>query len=158
MWEVLGYIIQYLVEQGGFWGLLVALALAWIAFREWSLAKKKKAAAVEETPKPNLLQEDTAIIKERQEDQIRFIEQNSERLNEVNQKLQDISLHIDNFVNINQSNSEKIEKLSEQLQQVNDERVEELKELLNSYNRTMNELALTLQKIKFVLQTRLGED
>lgn len=157
MWDIIDFIVKYLVEQGGIWGLLVALALAWIAFREWNLAKKKKSA-VEETPKPNSLQEDASIVKGRQEDQIRFIEQHSERLNEINQKLQDISLHIDNFVNINQSNNEKIERLSEQLQQVNDERVEELKELLNSYNRTMNELALTLQKIKFVLQTRLGKD
>lgn len=155
MWEIIDYIVKYLVELGGIWGLLIALALAWIAFREWNLAKRKKSKTVESKGQ---LEEDAAVIKERQEDQTRFIEQNSERLNEVNQKLQDISTHIDNFVNINKSNSEKIEKLTEQLQQVNDERIEELKDLLTSYNKTMNELALTLQKIKFVLKTRLGED
>lgn len=155
MWDILDYIVKYLVEQGGIWGLLVALALFWIGFREWGLIKnKKKVVEVTKDKK----EEDANIIKERQEDQIRYMEQNSEKLNDVSQKLQDISLHIDNFVNINESNNEKIEKLTEQLQQVNDERVEELKEILTSYNNTMNELAMTLQKIKFVLKTKLGED
>jgi hypothetical protein len=124
MWDILDYIVKYLVEQGGIWGLFVAIALIWIGYREWSLLKKKKNESEVVNKKPD---EDSNIIKERQEDQIRFMEQNSEKLTDVSQKLQDISLHIDNFVSINENNNEKIEKL-------------------------------TLQKIKFVLKTKLGED
>lgn len=156
MWDTIDFIIKYLIEQGGIWGLLLAIALLWVAWREWTLFGKKKKKEI--APVKSNSEEDVIIIKSRQEDQIRLMEQNTDKLNEVSQKLQDISIHIENFVKMNESNDDKIENLTNQLQQVNDERVEELKEILVSYNSTMNELSLTLQKIKFVLKTRLGED
>lgn len=154
MWETIDYIVKYVIQHGGIWGLLAVLAAAWILYREWMLSKKNSSKGSDDSKSKDSFSE---IIKERQEDQTRVLEQNSEKITEVSQKLQDISNHIDTFVEINKSNNEKIERLTEQLQQVNDERVEELKEILASYNKTMNELALTLQKIKFVLKTRLGE-
>ncbi len=62
---------------------------------------------------------------------------------------------IESFKDINEKNHDRIEKLTEQLQQVNDERVDELKDLLQEYSKTMNELSLALEKVKFVLKTKL---
>ena len=155
MWETVDFIVRYVIEQGGLFGLLIILSFGWIGFREWSLIKNKKKESDSSNSK---LEDDTSLIKERQETQMKAIELSAEKLDEINQKLQDISNHIDSFVKTNDNNAKKIEKLTEQLQQVNDERVEELKELLGSYHKTMNELSLTLQTFKFVLKTRLGED
>src|SRR5690606_8719959 len=142
MMQTLDFIVRYVIEQGGLLGMLILLYLRWIGFREWSLIKNKKKESDSSNSK---LEDDTSLIKERQETQMKAIELSAEKLDEINQKLQDISNHIDSFVKTNDNNAKKIEKLTEQLQQVNDERVEELKELLGSYHKTMNELSLTLQ-------------
>lgn len=151
MWETIDFIVKYIIEQGGLLGLLITLAFGWIGYREWSLTKNKRK---DDNLIKTKVEENTLIIKEKQDEHLKL---SAEKLNEIIQKLEDISSLIDNFIEVNQNNSNKIEKLTEQLQQVNDDRIEELKELLNSYNKTMNELAITLQKFQFILNVRLGD-
>lgn len=157
MWELLNVIVTFLLQEGGVFGALIVIAMSWITYREWTLLKKKKITEEVKNNK-SLVEEESALIRQSQDIQLQAIEKNQAKLDNIEVKIQDISNHIDNFVKLNEDNNEKVKILSEQLQQVNDERVEELKEILGSYNKTMNELALTLQKIKFVLQTKLGED
>ena len=153
MWDTLNTVVEYLLKEGGIFGLLVIISFIWIGFREWTLVKSKKNE--KEIRDSNAVTiEESAVIKERQKSQIKILESNETKLKEIQDKISEITNHIDGFINANQKNKQ----LTAQLQQVNDERVEELKEILGSYNKTMNELALTLEKIKFVLKTRLGED
>lgn len=155
MWEVINYITKYVIEEGGIWGLLAILAISWVSVREFNILKEKRKDL---SCEKNKIEEVLNLTRERQEEQIKNMDASLEKLSDINIKIIEISMDIENFSKVNRDNNKKIEKLTNQLQQVNDERVEELKELLSSYNSTMNELSITLQKIKFVLKTKLGED
>jgi membrane-associated HD superfamily phosphohydrolase len=56
-------------------------------------------------------------------------------------------------LNITQVNEALRTDLEERLQKVNDERVLELKRLLETYNKTVTDLILALEKIKFLLKS-----
>lgn len=155
MWEVIDFLVKALIEHGGIFGLLLAIAIGFIIFREYNLAKKTKDEAAESYTS-NASNFD--MIKEKQDNQIKLVSQNIEKLGDASRKIQEIHIQLENLISLSKANDKQIEKLREQLQQVNNERVEELKEILNHYNETMNSLTLTLEKIKFVLQTKLGED
>lgn len=137
-------IITYLIQKGGVWGLLLSLAIFWILFRErmWYTAKgNKKEETITEVNKVELILDETKEIKENQKI-------SSEKLEKLTSIIEACEKTID-------AQEEKIAKLTEQLQQVNDERIEELKSLLQNYSKTMTELTLALEKIKFVLKTKL---
>ena len=140
----------------GIWGLLLGISIIWIAFREWNLSKKNKTDENSSKEENNFLKE-AILIKERQENHVKVLEQNNLKLQDISDELKNVSININNFLKLNDTDHEQIEHLISQLQNVNDERVDELKEILNSYNRTMNELTLTLQKIKFVLKNNLDD-
>jgi hypothetical protein len=60
--------------------------------------------------------------------------------------------------NFNHVGKEIFVDLDERLQKVNDERVSELKKLLESYNKTVTDLVLALEKIKFLLKSKEDGD
>jgi len=76
-------------------------------------------------------------------------------LDYIQEQIEDITKNINISVNINEKNNEKINELNQKLELNNDKRIKELKELLYSYNKTMQELSLTLGKIKFILQSKI---
>jgi chromosome segregation ATPase len=73
----------------------------------------------------------------------------------LQERIDDVTKNIDTVVNINEKNNNRIAELDEKLELTNDKRIKELKELLYSYNKTIQELSITLSKIKFILQTKI---
>lgn len=168
-------ILTYLVSEGGIFGVLFALAFIWIIFREKSLLTKDKE---NKEPAPEIAQiEDTLEYVESLNERVIFIQKKIEdlwewhavkdndgvpiwyvrrtleesinRLDKSVMVLKDqmqLSLHkLNDVLNTN-------DDLSDRLQRVNDERVSELKSLLEGYNKTITDLAFALEKIKLMLR------
>ena len=211
-------IITYLIEKGGVFGVLLAISIAWIVFREQQFfgknVEKKELSKKPDTPdKPPEIDKILYIvedIKKKQEEasqqltdirpiieQIHDLEKtellNIEKLGsqiigidlkltDVERKTQDlhdwhavkdsdgvplwyvrrsleesISKLEDSVgslkLNLSQVSDEIRSDLEDRLQKVNDERVGELKKLLETYNKTVTDLILALEKIKFLLKS-----
>lgn len=149
MAELLNTVANYILQSGGIWGLLLIFAIFYIVYKEWLASKSSKSNFDIEKSSEELLEE-LDIIKEQHK-------QYSEKIENLNLKLEKICIEIASFKDINEHSDEQIKELTKQLQEVNEDRVAELKELISNYSKTMNELSLTLQKIKFVLSTKLKE-
>lgn len=135
-------LIEYMITRGGIWGFLLALAVLWIFWRETNFFKNKPVKKEEE--EADSLKE----IVNTHSKEIKYSQQKSA------ETLQEIAATIESFKKINHENSERIVQLTEQLQQVNDNRVDELKNILQEYNSTMKDLNLALEQIKFILKQR----
>ncbi len=133
MEQILSTIIAYLLANGGPFGVVLALALAYISYKEYVYYK---------------------FIKKKEDDEKSTEDEIKTSHNKVVKKISDLTSSIDEFIEINKENSKKIEKLEENIKELNDERIAELKELLNNYNKTMNELSLAIEKIKFLVQNK----
>jgi len=204
-------IITYLIEKGGMFGVLLAISIAWITFREKQLFNKsspKKSNDSSDIDKILYIVED---MKKRQEDacsslnsMIPMVEQivdlektellNIEKLgtqilevdtkiSQVERKTQDLwewhsirdsdgvpvwyvrksledsisklELSVQSLqTNITQVNDSLRSDFEDRLQKVNSDRVIELRELLENYNKTVTDLILALEKIKFLLKSR----
>jgi biopolymer transport protein ExbB/TolQ len=131
-------IIEYLIAKGGIWGVLLAASLAWIVFREraWSLTGKDKTKSVDIN------------------DSLKKLSSKHEL---TYSKIEDIGRAMDDFKDINRKQAKAAHALQEKLQEVNDERVDELKEVLQDYNKTMAELSLGIDKMNFILDMKLGD-
>ncbi len=138
-------IIEYLITRGGFMGLLLALAIMWIFWRETNFFKNK-SSKTKQTEEGESLKDVIVHAKE-----IKYSQQQSVT------DLKELAAAIESFKEINEENSDRIVKLTEQLQKVNDNRVDELKEILQEYNSTMKDLNIALEQIKFILKQRAGE-
>lgn len=146
--HIIDIIITGLVTQGGLLGLLLSLSIIWILFREKIIKFVRPVNfSADESPKETIDQKIDKLILE-------HLEIKSSQF-KVARKINDIANAVDHFLIIYSENNKKIEKLTEQLQEVNDERVDELKLLLQNYSTTMTELALALEKIKFALRSKL---
>jgi uncharacterized membrane protein YhiD involved in acid resistance len=111
-------LIEYMITRGGVWGFLLALAVLWIFWRETNFFKNKSVKKEEE--EGDSLKE----IVNTHSKEIKYSQQKSA------ETLQEIAATIESFKKINHENSERIVQLTEQLQQVNDNRVDELKNIL----------------------------
>lgn len=208
-------IIEYLIAKGGGFGVLLAIALAWIVFREKQLLSNKdekeedkKLEKDADIAKLLFLVEEFRVETEKGLSQISnvnpLIEQVFSMEKSGNNKLEKIYSHVTalegkaaeierktkdlwdwhsvrdqdgipiwyhrrtteesiyklkeaidlldrNFMQITKS---MCMDLDERLQKVNDERVSELKKLLETYNKTVTDLIIALEKIKFLLRSR----
>jgi DNA repair ATPase RecN len=209
-------IIEYLITKGGGFGVLLAIALAWIVFREKNLLSQKESKQEkEETPAKDpdiakilFLIEEFKAETEKGISQVASIHPILEQLVSLektgNTKLEKVNSHITVVENKaaeierkvkdlwdwhsmkdgdgiflwynKRSTEESIQRLKaaveeldknfmqitksicmdldERLQKVNDERVSELKKLLETYNKTVTDLILALEKIKFLLKSK----
>lgn len=191
-------IIEYLIEKGGIFGVLLAIALAWIAFREQNFyknqnsdkSKDKKDESENNIEKILLAVENLKTSQKELTDQARelspLINQIHKLDQDIEKKIRDLwewhSVFDDEGVPIwyvRKSLGESIENLEitvdllqekflqanetlrtdlmSRLQKINDERVVELKELLENYNKTVTDLIIALEKIKFLLKSEKGE-
>jgi hypothetical protein len=210
-------IIEYLITKGGGFGVLLAISLAWIVFREKSLLATKESEKDSSDSKDKKDPEIAKILFLIEEfkaetekglnqihsfnpllEQIYNMEKSGgskvEKVNqhisaveakilEVDRKTKDLwdwhavrdnegsfvwyhkrgaedSIHklkeaIDNLDrNFMQITKSMCMDLDERLQKVNDERVSELKKLLEAYNKTVTDLIVALEKIKFLLKSK----
>ena len=101
-------IIDYLISKGGIWGLLLALSLAWIVFREnsWLKSNTDDKLNLDISIKSLLSKHDS-----------------------TDNKIEEISKAITDFKDINHRQAKAARALQEKLQEVNDERIDELKEI-----------------------------
>lgn len=143
MWEFLQFMLGYLITEGGIFGLLLFLSISWIGYREWVVWKSKTTKS-EYEPKNNYVQN-------------KILKQNADKIDQLILSLQNVTNSLKNFENINEDYGEKIELLAVQLKDSNKERVEDLKEVLSNYNSTMTDLSKTLEKIKYILDVRIGD-
>lgn len=134
-------LIEYMITRGGIWGFLLSLSVFWIFWRETNFFKKEKK--VEDKKEDDEIKE--TIITHSKE--IKYSQQKTAEI------LQEIHSAIGSFKKINEENSERIIDLTEKLQKVNDNRVEELKNILQEYNSTMKDLNLAIEQIKFILKS-----
>lgn len=132
-------IIEYLIEHGGIWGVLLAFSIAWIIFRERTFAISSKSS----NKGSDLLNKS-----------IKKIETNQ---NFTHTKIEEISKAMEDFKEINVRQAKAAHALQEKLQEVNDDRVDELKEILSDYNKTMTELSMGIEKMNLILDIKLGE-
>lgn len=214
-------IIQYLIEKGGGFGVLLAISLAWIVFREKNLLSQKseeKKESEDKTPTPDPRDIEVAKIlytlqelKSESEkafstvyslnpmlEQIYNLEKTGgnkvekvnthitaveNKITEIDRKVKDLwdwhavkdfdgmpiwynkkttentiveikeaIENLDrNFMNISKSICM---DLDDRLQKVNSERIAELKQLLDAYNKTVKDLIIALEKIKFLLKSK----
>lgn len=191
-------LLTYLIEKGGALGLMLAISIAWIVFREknhYNNPDLKKSKDLEEIQKSvekieQHLKSVGEIISSSKFDTIlshlNALREDLDKLTEETQdlegKLEDlwnwhnvrdhdgvpvwylrksfeesiISLQESigklkvNFLDVNQTTRTDLE---EKLQKSNDSRVSELKKVLESYNKTVTELAVALEKIRSVLES-----
>lgn len=178
MWELLQYIVQYILSNGGSWGLLLLIISALFVYLEYNRSKSNKNLdKVSENLKElsDLVLKDSSIIIEinKSIDKLILSTDNADKLSsqkydKLIRDIKDFSKQtkvdservfddIENFISVSNENNLKIEKLNEQLQDLNDDRVTELKELLSKYHDTMNELSLALQKMTFLIKANYKE-
>ena len=211
-------IITYLIERGGIFGVLFALSLAWIVFREKQLfGKSPPKDQVEDVekirPEVDKLLYIVEEIKKKQEEtskqiidmaptvgqiydlektELANIEKLGIQINGIDTKFSDLEKKTQDLWDwhavkddegvplwyVRRSLEESINNLEasvgalqlsivsvndtlrvdleDRLQKVNDERVVELKQLLETYNKTVTDLMLALEKIKFLLKNSSG--
>lgn len=131
-------IIEYLIAKGGIWGLLLAVSLAWIVFREkaWIDLGKNNSKGTELN------------------DSIKKLFTKHEA---THNKISEVIKAMEDFKEINNKQAKAARALQEKLQEVNDERVDELREILQDYNKTMGELSLGIEKMNIILDIKLGD-
>jgi len=209
-------IISYLIDSGGIFGLLLAISLVWIAFREkliYTNMSSEKKDVDDKNININKLINTIEEIKERQSVALKHLESIEpmiknfhiistvdttrilKELEEVEESVADIGIKTNDLhkwhdvkdsdgvrlwyvrksleesinkveisvsklhVNVSDVNKVIRNDLEERLQKVNDDRVSELKTLLETYNKTITDLALALEKIKFLLrpESKIGD-
>jgi chromosome segregation ATPase len=195
-------IITYLLDKGGIFGLLSAILLFWIVFRERSLflnnggnnkkaEKKEDSTALEKILYTNL-KDSIVDLKDSMADLNDKAVGIKEKLSDVGGRVEDLwdwhsvkdeegvpiwyvrrSLEVsitnlekaiiglreqitNNLTQLNDIINSK-DNISDKLQKVNDERITELKHIIENYNKTMNDLSFALEKIKYVLRSHNGE-
>ena len=131
-------IVEYLITKGGIWGVLLAISLAWIVFREraWNAVGKTSVKEVD-------LDASIKTLTSKQD--------------LTHSKIEEINKAMESFKDINSKQAKAARALQEKLQEVNDERVDELKEVLRDYNKTMAELSHGIEKMNLILDLKLGE-
>lgn len=212
-------IITYLLEKGGMFGVLLAIAFAWIVYREKYFYDKKDKG---EDKKPEVDNEkiekilfivedlkskkDNSSAKTDIEKMLYILDNLREDQNQLKIKVQEILSIVDDIPGLDQEMEKKIQELLDlhsvfdedgvpvwyvrksltesinnleetvellqtkiqqnhetlrkellgKLQKINDDRVGELKELLETYNKTVTDLILALEKLKVLIKT--GEE
>lgn len=131
-------LIEYLFTNGGAMGAALAAAISWIVFREKTIADSKK-----EIP-PSTGEDVKALSKEITDSHAKTV-----------LKLDEMAKTIDAFKEINLRQARISKNLQERLQQSNDDRIDELKEILQDYSRAMNDLSLALDKTNFYIEKYL---
>lgn len=162
MWDVLSVIFQFLIDQGGIWGILLSAAIIWIAVREIMYQKQVKenkegAAKSEDILLEKDILANNLIIKERQEHQIKSLEEDSKKLLLIIEKTEQLNTALSNYHTHNLESIKNIQMLNDKIQSINNDRISELKDLLKNYNTVMTEISISLQKIKFVLKHNLDD-
>lgn len=215
-------IIQYLIEKGGGFGVLLAISLAWIVFREKNLlsqkSEDKKESDDKTTPQPDAKDIEIAkILYTLQElkaesekafssvysynpmlEQIYNMEKTGgnkvekvnshitaveNKISEMDRKIKDLwdwhsvkdydgipiwynKKSTENTISEIKDSIETLDRnftnisksicmdLDDRLQKVNSERIAELKQLLDAYNKTVKDLIVALEKIKFLLKSK----
>ncbi len=186
-------IFTYLLEKGGIFGLLFALTLFWIIFRERALFMSNNSKKSEKKEDNTALEK---ILYANLKDSVSDINNKavdiSEKLLDIEKKVDDLwdwhavkdddgvplwyvrrslETSINNLeksiTGLKEQMGENLKYLnnfiesrddsSDKLQKVNDERVTELKSIIENYNKTMNDLSLALEKIKYALRSHNGE-
>lgn len=164
-------------KRGGIFGVLFAISLFWIIFREKSLFTKKDKNESNDEEKEKEI-----------EDALTQIEAMNENLENMHKKVTDLwewhSVKDPDGIPIwyvRRTFEESINRLEDsvsllkeqlqvslfrlndsldandnatnRLQKVNEERISELKSLLETYNKTITDLSIALEKIKFMLKS-----
>lgn len=159
MWEIISTIINYLLQNGGIYGVFIIILVAYIAFREWKslrMEKKPESASISAespppTPMPTLDSDtinnfnklkDLVLILERQQNQTKILEENTEILNGLSKNLAIIK---DEISGIDKNQNLRIDELNKILNSTNKERLEDLREILLEYNKVVNDLNLILK-------------
>ena len=158
-------IFKYLIEHGGIFGVLLAIALFWIFFREKFLLEKDptKKEKKGEDKKPEVdkilyIVEDLKDLQKTALQQLNEIIPLLDRVDGLDESIENLKLRIDMLQDkFTQSNEIIKNDLIFKLQKINDERVMELKYLLETYNKTVTDLILALEKIKVLLKSEQGE-
>jgi chromosome segregation ATPase len=186
-------IIEYLLEKGGIFGVMFAIALFWIVFRERMLfmsgGSKKSEKKADNTELEKVLYEN---LKNGLDDVSEKTSGISDKISDIEKKIQDlhdwhavkdaegvplwyvrrslegsigsleksvVDLKTQMLENLKYLDNviEARDDASEKLQKVNDERVAELKSIIENYNNTMNDLSRALDKSKYALRSSNGE-
>ncbi len=145
-------IVSALVDKGGVLGLLLSAAVMWIVHREKQIFGSKKEDEGK-SKEESLLREFNLRLDVITDslDELRISN------NKTYKKTADFLAYLEHFEKVTLENADRLNSLTEDLKDVNQERVEELKEVLSNYNKTMNELTITLEKIKFILKNKVNE-
>ena len=192
MWEA---IVAYLLKEGGMYGLLLALSLVWIFWRERNIIQKKDQldnqnneqviekidiviSDIEELKKIVIRLDDKVEISFKEISNIKNdIVTHVEFVAKINSKIKDISSMTKDLYHWHEtkdadglpiwygkSTASSMKKLVEEaasfsnmtseISRINEERVDELRSVLLAYNKTIVDLTLALEKIKFSLENK----
>jgi DNA repair ATPase RecN len=180
-------IFTYLIEKGGIFGVLFALSLFWIIFRERTLLgigskktdKKPDNVELEKVLYENLKNSlndigqktsdiemklldiekkvedlwDWHAVKDSEGVPLWYVRRSLEgSINNLEKSVIDLRIQMMESLKYINNVIDNKDDASDKLQKVNDERVVELKSIIENYNKTMNDLSLALEKIKYVLK------
>ena len=206
-------IIEYLIAKGGMFGILLAIAFAWIVFREQALFRQnQKDKTVGKEPKQEVdkilyIVEDLKAVQEKAfiqisnigptidkllvleqveldniqklvkqigliDGKIFDIERKTNDLHDwhavkdsegvpvwyVRKSLEDSIVKLEYSIVSLENNFTQITdtirgEIDDRVRKVNKDRITELKKLLKAYNKTVTDLILALEKIKFILRS-----
>lgn len=181
-------LVEYLLAKGGIMGVLLALAMVWIVYRERIVFSKKSETKEEKSSAEKELK------RIYQENLIAKIDEMVEKYSNIDEVLENIEKKTEELWNLHnvkdhdgvpvwyvrKSLEESINNLADSIddlkeqtldslnhldgllssqsdatnrfQHHNENRISELKVIIENYNKTMNDLSLALEKIKFVLK------
>jgi hypothetical protein len=128
-------IINALIEKGGIWGLIASLLFFWNIHKENNISKKEKQTldAVKET---------NSVIKTQQE---AF----DKKEKYLRGKIDDLERHI---ISLEEENK----KILKDLADVEQARVDDLKDLLSDYHHTATNTLQALEKFEFFITNNRG--
>jgi peptidoglycan hydrolase CwlO-like protein len=185
-------IFTYLVQKGGIFGVLLAISLFWIMFRErmflFGSSKQKEETVDKNVELEKMLYKNLQngldglnLKAEALDDKVSDVEKKIQDLwdwhnvkdsegvprwyvrksleesinkleasiHELKDQMQENLKHIDTI-------SKSRDDLSDKLDKSSDNRIAELKEIIENYNKTMNDLSFALEKIKYALKVNNG--
>ncbi len=143
-------VISYLIEKGGIWGVMLAMSIAWIVWREKTSKGVEKSDGVEELKIKDLIDKSESILKE--------ITSLKDKSYEMNDKIVNIINICKDLEKTNIYNRSKIEDLTKEIKYLNEERIDDFKTVMSDYNDTLRDFVVALEKIKLTLEFKLEEE
>jgi len=171
---VIEIIIAFMLEKGGIFGFMFLLALVYI----WWTGKDRTSdpEKIEEVEKKiEALLQDLVGIKDNVDRARKGVDMISKDVSDVSSNVDDlwewhsikdpdgvpvwyvrrsIEENIHNLSKEIKTDLERLAQYSHDISRLNEDRVEELKEIIIRYNKSILDLTLALEKIKIVLETR----